>query len=101
MTFTFKFKLAFKLAKYVFKLLNGPIWNFAFTLKLFNDHLNVSDVFKNGDLDLDLQDQIYLETLKICVIPCECNNFLTIRNFSFKLELCFDHLNVPYNFKNG
>ena len=25
--------------------------------------------------DLDLQDQIGLETIKFCVIPCECNNF--------------------------
>ena len=25
--------------------------------------------------DLDLQGQIGLETEKICVIPCECNNF--------------------------
>ena len=30
---------------------------------------------KTGDLDLDLQGQIGLETIKFCVIPCECNNF--------------------------
>ena len=30
---------------------------------------------KTGDLDLDLQAQIFLETKKICMIPCECNNF--------------------------
>ena len=30
---------------------------------------------KTGDLDLDLQGQIGLETLTFCVIPCECNNF--------------------------
>ena len=30
---------------------------------------------KTGDLDLDLQGQIDLETIKFCVIPCECNNF--------------------------
>ena len=31
--------------------------------------------FKTGDLDLDLQGQIGHETIKFCVIPCECNNF--------------------------
>ena len=30
---------------------------------------------KTGDLDLDLQGQIGLETIKFCVILCECNNF--------------------------
>ena len=30
---------------------------------------------KTIDLDLDLQGQIGLETIKFCVIPCECNNF--------------------------
>ena len=30
---------------------------------------------KTGDLDLDLQGQIGLETKKFCVISCECNNF--------------------------
>ena len=30
---------------------------------------------KTGDLDLDLQGQIGLETIKFCVIFCECNNF--------------------------
>ena len=30
---------------------------------------------KTGDLDLDLQGQIHLETIKFCAIPCECNNF--------------------------
>ena len=30
---------------------------------------------KAGDLDLDLQGQIGIETKKIGVIPCECNNF--------------------------
>ena len=32
-------------------------------------------VLKTGDLDLDLQGQIGVETIKFCVIPCECNNF--------------------------
>ena len=30
---------------------------------------------KTGNLDLDLQGQIGLETIKFCVIPCECSNF--------------------------
>ena len=30
---------------------------------------------KTGDLDLDLQGQIGLETENFCVFPCECNNF--------------------------
>ena len=30
---------------------------------------------KTGDLDLDLQGKIGLETKKFYVIPCECNNF--------------------------
>ena len=33
------------------------------------------DLDLQGDLDLDLQGEIGLETKKICVIPCECNNF--------------------------
>ena len=33
---------------------------------------------KTGDLDLDLQGQIGLETIKFCVIACECNNFRTV-----------------------
>ena len=35
---------------------------------------------KTGDLDLDHQGQIGLETIKFCVIPCEWNNFLTVGN---------------------
>ena len=30
---------------------------------------------KTDDLDLDLRGQIGLETEKLCVIHCECNNF--------------------------
>ena len=30
---------------------------------------------KTSDLELDLQGQIVLETIKLCVIPCKCNNF--------------------------
>ena len=33
---------------------------------------------KTGDLDLDLQGQIGLETKKFCAISCEYNNFYTI-----------------------
>ena len=33
---------------------------------------------KTGDLDLDFQGQIGLETKKFCATPCECNNFLTV-----------------------
>ena len=30
---------------------------------------------KTGEIGLNLQVQIGLETKKICVIPCECSNF--------------------------
>ena len=30
---------------------------------------------KTGDIELNLQGRIGLETEKFCVIPCECNNF--------------------------
>ena len=30
---------------------------------------------KTGDLDLDLEGQIYHEHLNVCVIPCDCDNF--------------------------
>ena len=53
---------------------------------------------KTGGRDLDLQGQIGLET---CEIPCECNNFCTIINLTFKLELCIDHLKVLQYFKNS
>ena len=33
------------------------------------------DLLKTVDLDLDLQGQSGVETIKFCVIPCECNNF--------------------------
>ena len=52
---------------------------------------------KTGDPDLDPQGQIGLETIKFCVIHCECNNFW---NFTFKLEVCIDHLKVLDNSKN-
>ena len=43
----------------------------------FIDHLlEISQIgVKTGDLDLDLQGQIGLETKQFCVIPCEYNNF--------------------------
>ena len=28
----------------------------------------------------------------LCVISCECDNFLIIWNFTFKLEPCIDHI---------
>ena len=49
---------------------------------------------KTGYLELDLQGQIGL------AIPCECDNFSNIRNFSFKLEPCIDPIKVSYYFKN-
>ena len=39
--------------------------------KLFIDHLKVLDKFETSDLDLDLQGQIYLESLNVFVICCE------------------------------
>ena len=40
----------------------------------------------------------------VCVIvyvsPCECNNFLIILNFTFKLEPCINHIKVSEEFKN-
>ena len=54
---------------------------------------------KTGDLDLDLQGQIGLETsivseetCKFCLIPCECNNHTCLcifLNLPFKLETLF------------
>ena len=65
---------------------------------------------KTGDLDLDIQGQIGLETKKFCVIPCEqqllnhgnftMQQLLNCFNFTFKLELCIDHLKVLQYFKN-
>ena len=49
---------------------------------------------KTGDLDLNLEGQIGLETKTFCVIPCECNNFCECRKrpslvFSMlRLTLC-------------
>ena len=31
-------------------------------------------ILKTGELELNLQGQIGLETQKFCVIPCECKN---------------------------
>ena len=30
----------------------------------------------------------------VCVIPCEHDNFSTVLNFIFELELCIDHINL-------
>ena len=55
---------------------------------------------KTGEVDLDLQDNLVLKFKnKICVIPCEFNNF-NRRNFTFKLKLCIDHLKVLHYFKS-
>ena len=51
MTLTFKIKLAFKLAKYLFKLCKLTHLNFTFTNELFIDH-KVLDEFETSDLDL-------------------------------------------------
>ena len=44
-----------------------------FSHKLFIDHLKVLDKFEASDLDH--QGQICHESLNVCVIPCECDNF--------------------------
>ena len=46
---------------------------------------------KTGDLDLELQGQIGLETKKNYEIPCECNNFRTLGILPSNLR-CVDHL---------
>ena len=51
------------------------ICNFTFTHKLFIDHLKVLDKFETSDFDLDLQVQICHESLNVCVISCEHDNF--------------------------
>ena len=63
------------------------------------DKLETSDV----DLDLDLQGQICHENLKVFVIPCECDNFLTILNLPFKPEsvLIIYIIQVPGEFETG
>ena len=49
---------------------------FLYTIsRMFIDHLKVSGEFETSDLDLDLQGQIYHESLNVCVIICECDNF--------------------------
>ena len=59
---------------------------------------------KTGDLDLDLQGQIGLETKKIYEIPSECNNFRSLGILPSNLR-CVDrlaiyHLKVLHYFKN-
>ena len=54
--------------------------------------------FKTGGLDR--KSQIGLETYTFCAIPCECNNFLTVMNFTFKLKLCIGHLKILHYFRN-
>ena len=74
LTLTLKVKLALKLSKYllfqkvvtltltyklktckIFKLSNGPLWNFTFTVEVFIDHIKVSDEFETSDLDIQGQ----------------------------------------------
>ena len=64
--------------------------NFAFTHKLFIDHLKV---LETSYLDLDLQCQICQESLNVCVIHFECNYFRTVLNLP--LKLCFDYCHHP------
>ena len=45
--------------------------------------------------------KLALKLKKIGVIPCECDKFLTIRNFSFKLEMCINHLKGSDYLKTG
>ena len=52
---------------------------------------------KTGDLDLDLQGHIGLETKKLCY---SLQQLLNRGNFKFKLELCIDHLKVLDYSKN-
>ena len=52
---------------------------------------------KTGDLDLDIQGQIDLETSKTLVLILKS---LTIENFILKLNLDIDHLNVSQDFEN-
>ena len=78
MTVTSKVKLAFKLEKCLFSvfMLRGLAFlplPFTFELSLFIDHVKVLDEFETGDLDL--QCQIFHESLNVCLIPCEHFNF--------------------------
>ena len=36
----------------------------------------------------------------VCMIPCECNHFWVVLNFTFKLEPCIDHIKVSDKFEN-
>ena len=54
----------------------------------------VSGEFETSDLDLDLQGQIYHESLlKVCAIPCE---FELLNHFEFTL-----YIHVSDEFKTG
>ena len=50
---------------------------FAFSLKLFIDHLYISDRFENW-WPWPFNVKLALKLKKNCVIPCECNNFWTV-----------------------
>ena len=38
--------------------------------------------------------------MNVCVIPCECDNFCIILKFNFKIEQCFNHLQISEEFEN-
>ena len=57
---------------------------------------------KTGDLNLELQGQISLKTIKFFVIFVRFLVSATTFepwNFTFKLEVCIDHLKVLHYFK--
>ena len=36
----------------------------------------------------------------VCVVPCECDNFSGVLNFTFKLEPSINHMNFSDKFEN-
>ena len=55
---------------------------FFYLIELFIDHLNITHVSENGDLDLDLQGQIGLQTWASKNFHFNC---LTLSHFKFYL----------------
>ena len=66
-----------------FEPLNWPFCNFAFTHKLFIDHLKVLDKVETSDLDLDLQGQICPLFKCLCISLWMC---LLLNHFEFTLQ---------------
>ena len=60
-------KLAFKLAKCLFKIFKLTCFEFSFTYELIIDHLKVLVDFDIESGDLDLQGQICHESSNVCV----------------------------------